>query len=176
MFSVFHKKSKNEQSYISYSDTQKNYKEKRTIWIWTTILCAVFPFIAPIISSISNHSFDFLNIINNGDIILLIYSIIIPTFIEMLKVKNKNSTSYVIWAMIFTLVIFSDLYIYSTIKNPKQFLNAQNKLETYDNTIQNIVYTILMFVSSLVVCDKVMRLIYECNIENNNTEWSEKDG
>lgn len=165
-----HNNTQNNKSFISISEAQKEYKEKRTVWIWTTCLCAGFPFVAPIISSISNHSFDLSNIINNGDIILLTYSIIIPTFIDMLKVKNKNSSKYIIWAMIFALVIFSDLYIYSTIKNPSQYLNKNKELVTYDNTIQNIVFSIVMFVTSLVVCDKVMKIIYDCNLEINNKE------
>lgn len=164
MFSL-NKKLKGGNSFISISDAQKEYKEKRTIWIWTTILCAGFPFIAPIISSISNHSFNFLNIINNGDIILLTYSIIIPTFIDLLKIKNKNSSRYIIWTMIFAVVIFSDLYIYSTIKNPTKYLNENKELVVYDNTIQNIIFSIVMFISSLIVCDQVMKIIYNCNIE-----------
>lgn len=106
---------------------------------------------------------------------MLTYSIIIPTFIDLLKVRNKNSSKYVIWAMIFAVVIFSDLYIYSTIKNPTKYLNENDELVAYDNTMQNIVFSIVMFVSSLIVCDKVMKIIYDCNIESNNKEEQEND-
>lgn len=171
MQSIFNFK-KDEKEYISNTEAQKEYNEKKQLWTWTTILCAVFPFIIPIISSIFNHSFDFVNIINNGDIILLMYSIIIPTFIDLLKVKNKSSSQYIIWAIIFIIVIFSDLYCYSVIKNPYQYIDANNKVVTYDNTIRNIAITAILVISSLTVCNKILKIIYDCNVNEEEDKSS----
>ena len=73
------------------SHEKEEYKEKQKIWLCTTLLCTLFPFLAQCISLFFNLKFDFVSIINNGELVLLTDSITIPTIVELSQTKQKNN-------------------------------------------------------------------------------------
>lgn len=155
--------SKNKAVFDSHETEE--YKEKQKIWLCTTLLCTLFPFFAQCISLLFNHKFDFISVINNGELVLLTYSITIPTLIELIQTKTDKQAKYVIYVFIWIFIILSDLLIYLSIKNPATYID-KNQIKTYDNFLINFGATIIIMSSSIIFSQKTIRFIFICNIEN----------
>lgn len=147
------------------SHEKEEYEEKQKIWLCTTLLCTLFPFFAQCISLLFNHKFDFVSIINNGELVLLTYSITIPTLIELIQTKSNKQATYVIYVLIWFFIILSDLLIYLSIKNPGTYLSSENKIVLYDNFYINLCATIVIMLSSIIFSQKTIRYMFICNIE-----------
>lgn len=161
---------KNEAVFDSHETEE--YKEKQKIWLCTTLLCTLFPFFAQCLSLFFNHKFDFFSVINNGELVLLTYSITIPTLIELIQTKTDKQTRYVIYVFVWIFIILSDLLIYLSIKNPAIYITDNNQVKTYDNFLINLGATIIIMLSSIIFSQKTLRFIFICNIENRQTiEW-----
>lgn len=146
------------------SHETEEYKEKQKIWLCTTLLCTLFPFFAQCISLLFNHKFDFVSVINNGELVLLTYSITIPTLVELVQTKAGKETKYVVYVFVWIFIILSDLLIYLSIKNPATYVD-NNQIKTYDNFIMNLCATIIIMLSSIIFSQKTIRFIFICNIE-----------
>lgn len=168
----------NEKNELIYESKEKQeYDEKQKIWLYTTLLCTLFPFLAPIITAIFSHNLNFTNIINQGDVIILTYSITVPTLLELIQIdKSKYKADYIKWFTVFIILIFGDILIYSAIRNPGTYKNKNNEIVTYDNFILNTIATVIIVVCSAIICKKVMKFIFDCNveIEQNKQEQNEK--
>lgn len=178
-------------SNIFTSDEQKAYKEKRNIWALTTLLCTLFPFITQMLSVFFNHSFAFKSIINGGDVILLLYSITIPVFIELLQTNHINRNfDHIKKCIIFMLLILTQMAVYSNIKsntysndtiNDTISENIINDNSVHDQMlsndfIRNLVFTLLIIISSALICNNTMKFIFICNVEQRKKEELEKLG
>lgn len=155
----------NKNKAVFDSHETEEYKEKQKIWLCTTLLCTLFPFFAQCISLLFNHKFDFVSVINNGELVLLTYSITIPTLIELIQTKTDKQAKYVIYVFIWIFIILSDLLIYLSIKNPATYVD-KNQIKTYDNFLINLGSTIIIMLSSIFFSQKTIRFIFICNIEN----------
>lgn len=107
----------NKNKAIFNSDEKNEYKEKQIIWWCTTLLCTLFPFLAQLISAVFSHKLDLISIINNGELVLLTYSITIPTLIDLIQLETKKNATYVIYVLFWIFIILSDLVIYLSMKN-----------------------------------------------------------
>lgn len=165
--------SKNEA--IFDSQETEEYKEKQKIWLCTTLLCTLFPFIAQCISLLFSHKFDFVSVINNGELVLLTYSITIPTLIELIQTKTDRQAKFVIYIFIWIFIILSDLLIYLSIKNPATYIK-DNKVETYDNFLINLGATFIIMLSSIIFSQKTIRFIFVCNIETRQSTEQKVEG
>lgn len=150
----------NKNDAIFNSKEKNDYKEKLGIWWCTTLLCTLFPFFAQCISLIFTHNFDFFNIINNGDLVLLTYSITIPTFLELIQLETKKNTKYVIYVFVWVFLVLSDLVVYLCIKNPGTYTNENNIVETYDNFAINLFFTILILLTSIIFSQNTIKYIF----------------
>ncbi len=155
----------NNKEIIFESHEKIEYKEKQKIWWCTTLLCTLFPFFAQCISLLFNHKFDIISLINNGELILLTYSITIPILIELIQTKTNKQAKHVIYICIWFFLLLSDLLIYLSIKNPGSFLNSNKELTTYNNFLINLISTIIIVPCSLVFSQKTILYIFICNIE-----------
>lgn len=165
---------KNEAVFDSHETEE--YKEKQKIWLCTTLLCTLFPFFAQCISLCFNHKFDFVSVINNGELVLLTYSITIPTLIELIQTKTDKQAKYVIYVFIWIFIILSDLLIYLSIKSPATYVTDSNQVKMYDNFLINLGTTIIIMLSSIIFSQKTIRFIFICNIENRQeTEQKSKE-
>lgn len=154
---------KNEAVFDSHETEE--YKEKQKIWLCTTLLCTLFPFFAQCISLFFNHKFDFVSVINNGELVLLTYSITIPTLIELIQTKTDKQGKYIIYVFIWFFIILSDLLLYLSIKNPGTYITDDNQIKTYDNFFINLGATIIIMLSSIIFSQKTIRYIFICSIE-----------
>lgn len=160
----------NKNEAIFDSHETEEYKEKQKIWWCTTILCTLFPFFAQCISLLFHHEFDITDMINNGDIILLTYSVTVPTLIELIQVRSNKSSKFIIYVCITFIILLSDLVIYASMKNPGTYLNDQNELVEYDNFKINFVITLIIMLASWIFSQKIMRFIFESNIDARQKE------
>lgn len=165
--------SKNEAIFDSHETEE--YKEKQKIWLCTTLLCTLFPFIAQCISLLFSHKFDFVSVINNGELVLLTYSITIPTLIELIQTKTDKQAKFVIYVFIWIFIILSDLLLYLSIKNPATYVE-NNKVETYDNFLINLGATFIIMLSSIIFSQKTIRFIFVCNIEARQSAEQKVEG
>ena len=101
------------QHKVTFDSRQKEeYREKTRIWLCTTLLCTLFPFFTQCVSLLFNHKFDFVSIINNGELVLLTYSVTIPTLIELIQTKTDKQAKYVIYVFIWIIIILSNLLLF----------------------------------------------------------------
>ena len=151
---------------IFESHEKEEFKEKQKIWWCTTILCTLFPFFAQCVSLLFHHKFNMIDMINNGDVILLTYSITVPTLIELIQVKNNRTSKYVIYVCVTFMILLSDLVFYASMKDPGTYLNSDKELVEYDNFAINLFITIIVIAVSWVFSQKLMRFIFISNVES----------
>lgn len=166
----------NKNELVFESDEKIEYNEKQKIWWCTTLLCTLFPFFAQCVSLLFNHKFDIIGMINNGELIILTYSITVPTLIELIQIKTHKQSKQVIYVCVWFFILLSDLLVYLSMKNPGVYLTQDNKLATHDNFIINIICTIVIMVTSLIFSQKTIRYIFICNIESRQENENKKEG
>ena len=184
--SLVHTNNRVKMNNVFTSDEQKAYKEKQNIWVLTTILCTLFPFITQMLSGFFNHSFAFKSIINGGDVILLLYSITIPVFIELLQTNHINHNfDHIKKCIIFTLLILTQMAVFSNIKSNTYSNDTISETLISDDLtpdqmisndfIRNLVFTLLIIISSALICNNTMKFIFICNVELKRKEEVRKN-
>lgn len=144
------------EKYLS-GENLDTYKRKWEIWILSSIVSIFFPFIISIIINAVSGKFSFLTIFEQGDIIILFYSLTIAVLFDLWNLpkdskKNDKGLQRCFYAIL--MVLFSQMALYGVIKV---------------NIITNVWILFLMtlgtIIASYCACNSALLQIFLYNIE-----------
>lgn len=147
---------KNSEKYLS-GENLDTYKRKWETWVYSSIVSIFFPFIISIIINAISGKFNFFTIFEQGDIIILFYSLTVAILFDLWNLpkdnkKNDRGLQRSFYAIL--MVLFSQMALYGVIKA---------------NIITNLwilfFLTLGTILASYYVCNSTLLQIFLYNIE-----------
>lgn len=138
------------------TDMYKEYKYERRILFIITLLGSVLPLGMSCIVGYHNGGFSFTKMLLNGDIVLSLYTLTIPSIINIFSIKIDKDTQLINAFVIGIILFFFQTVFYILVR-----------YETSENLWMIIIVTIIFVLSSWICCCNSLKtiIIYKKNHE-----------
>lgn len=134
----------------------EQYKAKRNKWIRLSIIGTALPFVFAIFVSWYVGKLDFLELFGNGEIILSLFSLTIPTLFDMFEIK-KNDDEKLSWMLLlWAILICAQSLAYGLVRID----TASNK------EIKSIVTSVVLMIASWFFCRYSIKTMFVHSLNN----------
>lgn len=135
---------KYEEKYVFEGEQREKYKRSILKWFVLSCFSVFFPPVITIIIDLYEKTFNMFNLINNGDLILLSFSLTIPTILDMLEMKKSTTTKkddvLIACGCLCLFIIVIQTLFYALIRTHKTM------------TAINLFLTVAIVFSSIYIC------------------------
>lgn len=135
---------KYEEKYVFEGEQREKYKQSIFKWFILSCFSVFFPPIITAIIDLYEETFNMIALINNGDLILLSFSLTIPTILDMLEMKKNTTTKkdsvLIACGCLCLFIIVIQTLFYALIRTHKTMTEI------------NLCFTILIVLSSIYIC------------------------
>lgn len=144
----------------------ERYKQIRNKWIRLSLVGTLLPIVMGIIVSVYSDSFNFIDTISNGEIILSLFSLTIPMLLDLFEVDYKKDDR-ISWTFFICLIcVCFQVLLYCVTR-----LDVSS-----DREIRSIVASILTTVASIFSCISANSYIFKQTLVNENTKDIAEEG
>lgn len=137
---------KYEEKYVFEGEQREKYKQSIFKWFVLSCFSVFFPLIITLIIDLYDGRFNLIDLINNGDLILLSFSLTIPTALDMLEmkrsinIKDKDENILSVCRYLCLFIIVVQTLFYALIRTHEAML------------IINLCSTIIIVLASIYIC------------------------
>ncbi len=135
---------KYEEKYVFEGEQREKYKRSILKWFVLSCFSVLFPLLITATIDLYEQKFNMITLINNGDLILLSFSLTIPTILDMFEMK-KNTTEkkddiLIACSCLCLFIIVIQTLFYALIRTHKTL------------TVINLFLTVAIVFSSIYIC------------------------
>ena len=144
-----------EDNYIFEGEQREKYNRSILKWLILSCFSVLFPLFITLITDSYDGKFNISDLINNGDLILLSFSLTIPTALDLFEVKksmngNDNSLSLCRYFCLFIIVIQVLFYVLIRTHEAKFLTNLFSTIIIVPVSIYICRYSVFcMFINSI---------------------------
>lgn len=147
---------KYEEKYVFEGVQREKYNRAIQKWFVVSCFSVFFPLIITLIIDSYDGKFNIVNLINNGDLVLLSFSLTIPTLLDLIEIKNiirQNNISISLCKVECLFIIIIQVVFYVLIRTHEA------------KFVTNLISTIIIVPLSIFICRYSIFCIFVSSIE-----------
>ncbi len=153
---------KYENNYIFEGEKREKYNRSIRKWLILSCFSVVFPFFITLITDGYDGRFSIVDVINNGDLILLSFSLTIPSTLDLMeaqKYKKEKSDSLSLCRCLCLFIIVIQTLFYALVRTHNTKL------------ITNLISTTSILIVSIYICRYSIFCTFANSIEEGEDEY-----